>query len=379
MGLIKAGVSASAWLSNSGRLIARNSSGILYAVFFDGGGIYIRKSIDGGMTWGSEETIDTSSGGACIFPTIAIDSANTIFVAYRKNVGYSGECRVAHKTVGGSWSKITASNSLYGYSHTGIAIDSEDNIHVIFNVSNTHDEDVYYIYSSDGGHSWSGGYKVNGSVKGIWNSSIAIDQNDYPHIIWHEHDNGDLCYTYQNISGWHTETIASGFDNGSEWRSYWDLCSIAIDSSNYVHVTTLREDGLYDDDGSYWESVVYFNNRSGSWVEEVLHTGDLWTDEQGIISISISGDGHIRVFWSMTYQGNYKIALSINNGSSFTISTVGVSNIDYQGSSVWALWPSTGKLPTGFVGCYEINPGGATHNLYTTVAVITDQGYACIM
>jgi hypothetical protein len=62
-------------------------------------------------------------------------------------------------------------------------------------------------------------------------TSLALDSNCQVHVSYFETYNGDLRYTYEDISGWHTETVD---DNGDVWP-YWT--SLALDAAGLPHIS----------------------------------------------------------------------------------------------------------------------------------------------
>ena len=75
-------------------------------------------------------------------------------------------------------------------------------------------------------------------------TSLALDSLCRVHVSYFELGNGDLRYTYQDISGWHTETVD---DQGDAWP-YWS--SLALDSAGLPHIS-------YYDDSHFGLSHAY--------------------------------------------------------------------------------------------------------------------------
>jgi hypothetical protein len=91
-------------------------------------------------------------------------------------------------------------------------------------------------------------------------SSIALDQNDYPHITYYDHWGGDnLRYSFQDKNGWHTEVL----DEANYCGQYSD---IAIDSQNNPHII----EHVADKDVNRYLK----RESTGFWITETLDNYD---------------------------------------------------------------------------------------------------------
>jgi hypothetical protein len=73
-----------------------------------------------------------------------------------------------------------------------------------------------------------------------WDTSIALDSADNPHISYYDWDNQNLKYAYWDGSSWDITTVDSGNDVG-RWTS------IALDSGDNPHISYCDETGYPDD------------------------------------------------------------------------------------------------------------------------------------
>ena len=76
-------------------------------------------------------------------------------------------------------------------------------------------------------------------VGGTSQTSIALDNNNYPHICYTNATGADLKYAYWTGSTWNNETVDSLGNN----------VSIALDDNGFVHIS------YYD-----WSDLKYANN-----------------------------------------------------------------------------------------------------------------------
>ena len=111
------------------------------------------------------------------------------------------------------------------------------------------------------------------TIRGDWfgeNTSIAIDNNGYPHITYFGTNNTDLLYTRWNGSSWITDTAVS---TGNPQHAAY----LALDGNNYPHIS-------YYDSGlkyAHWDGVV--------WMTSTIATGGYYNS----IAVDSSGIPHI--------------------------------------------------------------------------------------
>jgi hypothetical protein len=108
---------------------------------------------------------------------------------------------------------------------TSIALDSSDYPHISY-FDNTN-RDLKYAYST--GSAWSIiSVDTTGDVG--YFTSIALDSSNYPHISYYDISNGDLKYAYWTGSAWSITSVDTAGDVG------W-FTSIALDSSDNPYIS----------------------------------------------------------------------------------------------------------------------------------------------
>lgn len=165
-----------------------------------------------------------------LYPTIALDSADTPHIAYiydrpPYNQRYGG---VKYMTWNGSsWISEIVDSGYGQYSVTCpmIVVDSADIPHICYTQVW---EFVKYAKRSEGG--WSIETVDAGET---WWSDIAIDSNDIPHISYGKFTHWynipyDLKYAWRSSKGWNNITLEKGDNAGT---------SIALDSNDYPHIS----------------------------------------------------------------------------------------------------------------------------------------------
>lgn len=106
-------------------------------------------------------------------------------------------------------------------------------------------------------------------------TSIAMDENDYPHISYNDGSNDSVKYAYKDNSGWHREMV-----------DYGEGSSLALDDQGYIHMS------YFDDDN---DDLKYAYQDSSGWNKETVESdgnvgseSSLVLDDQGYPHISYS-------------------------------------------------------------------------------------------
>jgi hypothetical protein len=155
--------------------------------------IYYMRATDKGVTW-SEPMRLTWSKGNSMDPAIAIDSDNNIHIVWCDDV--SGNYEIYYKKNNAKGKNWTSANRLTwssgdSYSPT-LAIDSNNNIHVIWYDNISGKSEIYYKKSTDGGSTWTDTRRLTWTVGASSVSALAIDPNDSIQIVC-EDDNPNNC------------------------------------------------------------------------------------------------------------------------------------------------------------------------------------------
>ncbi|HDM36826.1 MAG TPA: DUF2341 domain-containing protein [Candidatus Syntrophoarchaeum butanivorans] len=266
---------------NSQRKLARTSEGYLHRVYtkWDGSSyrVYYGKSTDDGSTW--TESVLTDAGVNSTHPAIAVDSEDNIWVVYEREGG-GIRYRVYQGT---SWGSEQILSTDAGEA-PALAVDASDNVHVIWmaNLSGTYK--VRYSYYN--GTAWNDTINITASTEDQKYPSIAIDPYSI-HVVWQEYDTAnntwDIKYRrYQ--SGWD-----SVFNITNE--SFYDQIypSIAVDLNNNVHV-------VWEDENAHQIKYRRYDYSTSSWgsIETVCDGGEY---PQLKPSISVYSTSNVYVVW----------------------------------------------------------------------------------
>jgi hypothetical protein len=288
------------------------SDGHLHAVYHrkDANGvlqIFHAESADGGKTW-IEEQVTYATGDQC-FPSLAVDSQNNLHMVW--NDGWPSKPGIVPNTyykkrVAGSWqdAELVASYATY----PSIAIDSHDNVHVVYG---TYVYEPGY-YGGGNGIRWRmrtpTGWQPEEIVSSIdiyWQRypAIAIDSNNDVHVVWDHSPRAryyDTHYRKRTASGWGPEIEIS---RDSDYMATFP--SIAIDNNNYVHIVWHYREGA-----TYIEPYAYGGNftirhriYTDSWqpIEVIAGPTELGPSyreyAEAYPTVAVDGKGNIHVVW----------------------------------------------------------------------------------
>jgi len=274
---------SSSYLSQ--RKLVRTTDGVLHAVYERNdesykSQIYHSYSSDGGKNW-QEEAI-TSGGYNQNEPSIAVDSHDNLHVVW---VGYSSESpnyrQIRYRKYDGSWgsiSNLTSGN--YHQRYPSIAIDSSDYLHVVWHGlhsgSTTYNQIRYIKYTT----SWSSITNLTSASYGNYEPSIAIDSSDYIHVVW----SGNNIEYRKYTDSWQ-DIVAIDDSIYSQ-----DCPCIAVDGNDYVHVVWF---GYHSESTSYPQ--IRYRKYTNSWQSiENLTSGDYGQNEP---SIAVDSNNYLHVVW----------------------------------------------------------------------------------
>ncbi len=280
----------------------------------------------GGIYW---------NDGSSYEPSIAIDNGGNLHVVwYDYTTGPWGndiEIMYVNYSTSAGWFNATVisddnTNWNDGWSSSpSIAIDNNDNIHVVWSDntdgpwrSNSMDYEIMYVnYSSSA--EWSNATVISDGFEGIyWNDgtsydpSIAIDNNGNVHVVWDDGtvgpwgNDGEVMYAnYSSSAGWSNATLISDGFGGIYWNDgYSQEPSIAIDNNGNIHVV------WYDNTVGPWgndDEIMYANySFSAGWSNATVISDDgtNWNDGTSYDpSIAIDNNGNVHVAWGDTTIG----------------------------------------------------------------------------
>ncbi|PKM45467.1 MAG: hypothetical protein CVV03_06625 [Firmicutes bacterium HGW-Firmicutes-8] len=228
-----------------------------------------------------------STGNVGSHTSIAVDANEKVHISYID----STNGKLKYKTnVSGSWvTWIVGSASDHA---TSIAADANGKCHIVYGGTNG---DLKYATNatSDSG-------LATTIETGVWwglfgDGGIAIDSNSNPHITYFK-GVGLLKYATKASGDWSTSVVMNS-KNGA-LPGY--CASIGLDSNNKIHIS------YYD--YAVPDSIKYVTNASGSWVETTIATISLaagW-------STSLAVDSNDKIHISYYNFGNDELKYASN-------------------------------------------------------------------
>ncbi len=206
--------------------LGRPHIGYIYQAEFDN--LDLRYAWHDGTSW-HVETVD--SEGWSEYASLALDGSDRPHISYYDygNLGYTWHD-------GASWHIETVDNK--GGYYTSLALDSAGRPHISYqgNFGDLPNVNWDLKYAWHNGARW---YieTVDGVSEVGFNTSLALDGFDRPHISYLDDALGDLKYAWHDGVNWHIETVDS--EGGSD-------TSLALDGMGQPHISYFENDSSGD-------------------------------------------------------------------------------------------------------------------------------------
>lgn len=347
---IKTGISKSAVDYPTGpptrRILTRLSDGTLYVVYEkiltgpSTSQIYVKKSTDGGEHWTDETRLSTATGMdnySQYDPAIAVDSADNLHVIWagRATGDVSTWLYYSKKTTGWSTPIKISSEAVHSFATASIAIDSDDYLHVVYTTGSM---SIKYTKFDT---SWSTPYEI-GPANGN-GPHIAIDGNNYLHVTYFCSSGTNRIKYTKYDSSWSTPVgIDVGLGDYDRWHP-----TMAIDSSNNLHVTFHGQSTSYPLTS---QTQVWYVKYDGSWSTPLRISTLSGMDSmiQQDASISIQGNDTVHVIWSgkaTSYSGFYRLwHRSVSSEVWSAISLIQNKANDQFPNQRWSFYPESNHV-----------------------------------
>jgi len=261
--------------------------------------VYYKKSTDGGATWTAIKRLTWNSGNSR-FPMIAFDSYGNLHVVWFDNTSGNEEIYYAKSTDGGN--KWTTSRRLTWTAGTSnrptIVVDCYNNLHVFWFDDTPENYEIYHKKSTDGGTTWTANQRLTWTEGSSMVADCAVDSLNNLHLVWFDWTPGSPEVFYKKSS-----------DGGAHWtankRLTWNAgnsgaARIAVDSSNNPHV-------VWQDNtsGSYEIYYKKSTDGGGTWTAGQRLTWISGDSNYPVLAVDPSGVVH--VVWSDDCFGGAEI------------------------------------------------------------------------
>lgn len=245
------------------------------------GSVFFTASTDGGGNWSAPYKVNQAAAYAG-FPSVFADTGG-VYVAWEDaRTGYD-EIFFKLRTAAG-WQpdrQVTASkNDSWG---ADVAVDSKGVIHLVWFDFRTGNDEIFYSRSGDKGQTWLADKPLTNDPEISWDPRIAIDRNDNLHVVWYDwRDQKDEVYYKRSRDGGATWTADRRIsDLGNADSRYPDVACLA--DKVYIVWEDFRDgnDEIYcavsPDLGQTWGANLRLtNDPSDSWA------GVVTTNAQGV-------------------------------------------------------------------------------------------------
>ncbi len=265
------------------------------------------------------QVISTESYRGSNEPAIAIDSHNNVHVVWEDSTDYNGagtDLDIFYKkwdesTSSWTTTEIISTESTSSSTASAIAIDSKNNLHVVWNDMTDYigagtDLDIFYKKWDESTSSWTTAEIISTESDSITvEPAVAIDRQDNVHVVWGVKIDFPIFESYYDIfykkwdeftSTWTTPEIISTEGNASSAKP-----AIAIDSKDNVHViwgdSVLQEwtdpISLESDIGIFY---MKWNASTSTWstIEVISTENDRIPVE---VAIAIDSQDNVHVVW----------------------------------------------------------------------------------
>ena len=257
--------------------------------------------------------------------------------------GYPGRVsKVQYRIKTSAWQSIEDVKTGY---HTvlSMAVDSDNNVHLAIGGNNPgawNCEGISYVKRTAAG--WGPIERVS---SGCWTgiTAIAVDEDNNVHVVYshapYSESLVEMVYRQRTSSGWASEVQLQSFDNYSSGG-----ISIAVDRNNQIHVVW----GWQERQGSNYG--IRYRRFTTSWqpIETLEGPTPYW---QYTPAIAIDSNDHIHVIWSGQHADSpdyYQIRYR-----EYTASWQPIENLTSSSSAnqtnpnaMWASYPVVGGIKT---------------------------------
>jgi BNR repeat-like domain len=297
--------------------IAIDSTGDLHLVWNDyipgNGEIYYMRSRDGGNSWSANRRVTWTSGGSTE-PDMAIDSSDNLHLVWCDTTPGNQEIFYKRSTdEGATWlSTQRLTWTLSESAPADIAVGSSGSLHVVWYDFIPGNFEVFYKKSTDGGATWSSSHRITSTSGSSCNAAIAVDSSGNPHVVWADDTSGDYeIYYKKSPDGGATWTASQRLT----WNSGWSTNpAIAVDSSDRLHV-------VWHDDSSGNLEIYYRRSMNG---------GETWATRQRLSwnsgksyypVIVVDSSDNLHVTWHDNTPANYEIYYKMSSDAGINWST----------------------------------------------------------
>jgi hypothetical protein len=328
---------------------AFDSSGNLHAAWTDNTTghyeVYYKEGMNGGTTWTTARRLTWASSFSSSV-AMAIDTADNIHLVWCDLPPGNGEIYYKKSTDGGkTWTASKRLTWTPGSSEDpDITVDSLGNIHVVWEDATPGNYEIYYKKSTDGGLTWMASERLAWTSGPSYLPKIGSHWSGWLYVVWQDDTGGGTEVYFKKGSigglGWSAIQRVSWTSGNSASPA------LAVDFSGNLHLAWI-------DDTPGNPEVYYSKSTNGgiSWSTAKRLTWTSGLSRNPAIAIDLSGNPHVvweddvtgkeEVYSRMSPDGGVSWAsgqrLTWNSGYSFSPAIA----IDSSGSPHVLWWDDT--------------------------------------
>ena len=161
--------------------------------------IYYKRSIDGGLTWGSDTRL-TNNSAVSTYPTLAV-SGSTVHIVWTDNRTKTTTLFYKRSTNGGvTWGsdvEIFRKGPNYSRQYPSIAVEGS-NVHVAYTQYVIGGPEIYYISSANAGVKWGSDIRLTNAADYSYVPSIAVSNGNI-NVLWRDYRDGNCEIYYKDM------------------------------------------------------------------------------------------------------------------------------------------------------------------------------------
>jgi hypothetical protein len=278
--------------------LAVDSQGTTYVAWHDFGpgkfSIFYSQRPKGG-TWSDPYNV-TSNREASTNPALAVDNQGTLHLVWQEDTledtdVYYTDIYYASRNQDGTWSEPVNISKTHGDSYgASIAVDSQDDVHVVWYDDTPGKEDIFYVTKPKGGE-WSEPVNISNNPENSESPVLVVDSQDTVHLAWCDFSSGN----------W--EILYASKPKGGSWSEPFDI-SRNISNSGVPALAVDQADNLYlawnDDSPGNFDIFYVTKPKDGTWGKRVNVSQT--SGNSGDPSIAVDNEHRIHFVWSEDVQ-----------------------------------------------------------------------------
>ena len=292
--------------------LAMNGDGDFYCLHSRelNGRLYFHRSNDGGQTWTTPVQVADYYIPVATHNTNAemvVDSQGAINVVVDMNEVESsgGNIFFTRSLDGGAvWSEQLRLSEMNAATKPAIALDSQDNIYAVYLMMKTgHSVPSWYVHlrrSSNGGAQWTTGININEGYGGYTYAfpSIGVNPvNDHIYAVWDSRK--DRFYGKNQVY------FSRSTDRGATWSAPMNI-SADPDRNHYPEMVVDAAGNIN----------VIWSRSGGLWFRRSTNGGDTWSQTVQVSEtgrntywsrLAVDPSGNIKILWRSNMPSDYQI------------------------------------------------------------------------